>query len=538
MWSLRGPSSVLGTPAVVVAAFSLSVGTAAATPPTAEGEGPPGVGSLEVSQEDEVVAETGGESESEKDVSEDLGSASGTESGGMESDTQSGGEQEAEELVTLALEEDDEPLCGIPDATYTGTPSGRLSGKNRYATAVEVAGAVKSSPVGEGRALFVASGQSFADGLALGALAAKHGWPLMLTSRHVVSAELRDHAAELQPTHIYIAGGPGAISTSVENQLKALGSEGVEVTRFAGVGRYETSAKIAECFPEGSPAVVTTGATFPDAVVSAAPAAKLGAPIVLTKPGKLGTPAAEALGKLEPSEVVVIGGTWSKAVLSSIGSLTATGGTPTVLAGKDRYLTAQAVAEHFYGATPATAVLASGSTFPDALAGVSVAASLDAPILLTKKACRPKGIETLMKGIKNPVFLGGTGALTAAGHSKTCVVAPKVTTQNKVVTFAKTHNGKGHRSGGTGPDSFDCSGFTQYVYGQAGVSIPRTTWEQWMQGKKVTSNPTPGDIAVMEGGGHVAIYLGGDLIIDAGNTRVGVSIRKMWQTPAAYVRFG
>ena len=525
MWSLRGPSSVLGIFAAAVAVVSLSIGPAVAAPQTSGDEGPPGDSPQETSLEGEANVETVADSDAETEGS---GASSGV--------SQSGGEEEPE-LGSLAVEDADESGCGIPVAAYTGTPSGRLSGSNRYATAAAIAKAVKSAPSGEGRALFVASGQTFADGLGLGALAAEFGWPLMLTSKQSISPELREYATRLNPTHIYIAGGPGAVSESVKEQLEALGTEDVVTTRFSGADRYQTSQKIAECFNSGVPVVLTTGAKFPDAVVSGAPAAKLGAPVVLTKPGELESSASEALTELKPSEVFVIGGKWSATVRSQVASLTAGSKTPTVLSGKDRYLTAQVVAKHFFESS-SKAVLAAGIDFPDALAGVSVAASLNVPILLTQKTCRPKGIETLMKGVKTPVFLGGTGVLEATGHSKTCVAAPKETTQQKVVSFAKTHDGKGYTSGGTGPNSFDCSGFTQYVYKQAGVGIPRTTWQQWTQGKNVSSSPVPGDIAVMEGGGHVAIYLGGNMIIDAGNTRVGVSIRKMWQTPVGYVRFG
>ena len=49
----------------------------------------------------------------------------------------------------------------------------------------------------------------------------------------------------------------------------------------------------------------------------------------------------------------------------------------------------------------------------------------------------------------------------------------------EVVNYAKTLLGKAYVYGGVGPNSFDCSGFTQYVFrNAAGVSLPRTTYEQ------------------------------------------------------------
>jgi cell wall-associated NlpC family hydrolase len=67
--------------------------------------------------------------------------------------------------------------------------------------------------------------------------------------------------------------------------------------------------------------------------------------------------------------------------------------------------------------------------------------------------------------------------------------------------------------GGTSPTAgWDCSGFVQWAYAQAGKSIPRTT--QWSV-MTPTSNPKPGDLVVQNGGSHVGIYVGNGQMISA-----------------------
>lgn len=99
-----------------------------------------------------------------------------------------------------------------------------------------------------------------------------------------------------------------------------------------------------------------------------------------------------------------------------------------------------------------------------------------------------------------------------------------------VVREAMRHLGKPYVSGGDGPDSFDCSGFTSYVYRQFGVNLARTTTGQYLQGRPVSRDElSPGDVVVFEntyraGISHVGIYIGQGRFIHASNSRSGVKI--------------
>lgn len=98
----------------------------------------------------------------------------------------------------------------------------------------------------------------------------------------------------------------------------------------------------------------------------------------------------------------------------------------------------------------------------------------------------------------------------------------------KVVETAKSYIGSKYVYGASGPNSFDCSGFTSYIYKQFGVSLSRTAAGQYGNGIAVNrSNLQLGDL-IMFGPStsainHVGIYIGGGRIVHAANTSRGVT---------------
>lgn len=108
---------------------------------------------------------------------------------------------------------------------------------------------------------------------------------------------------------------------------------------------------------------------------------------------------------------------------------------------------------------------------------------------------------------------------------------------SSIVAIAARYVGTPYVYGGTSPSGFDCSGFTQYVYRQAGISIPRTSGAQGTGGRRVSaSEARPGDL-VWSGEGHIGIYAGGDQMYDAPRTGKPVAKRTIWYTPI-FVRYG
>ncbi len=92
-----------------------------------------------------------------------------------------------------------------------------------------------------------------------------------------------------------------------------------------------------------------------------------------------------------------------------------------------------------------------------------------------------------------------------------------------VIAFAEQQLGKPYQWGGTGPDSFDCSGLVMEAYRAAGISIPRTSEQQWLWGPRVpASQVRPGDLVFFAGSdgtttspGHVGLVIGGGMMVEA-----------------------
>lgn len=81
---------------------------------------------------------------------------------------------------------------------------------------------------------------------------------------------------------------------------------------------------------------------------------------------------------------------------------------------------------------------------------------------------------------------------------------------------AKTKVGAMYSWGAAGPANFDCSGLVQWAYKQAGIKLPRTSFEQSHVGAPVAfSNLKPGDLVITNGGGHVGLYAGEGLLLNA-----------------------
>ncbi|WP_195972936.1 NlpC/P60 family protein [Clostridium thermobutyricum] len=111
--------------------------------------------------------------------------------------------------------------------------------------------------------------------------------------------------------------------------------------------------------------------------------------------------------------------------------------------------------------------------------------------------------------------------------------ANKATAQ-AVLNEAYKHLGKPYVWGATGPNSFDCSGFTSYVYKKVtGRWIGRTTYDQINVGTPVSrSQLQPGDL-VFTSAGHVGIYVGNNNFINAPRTGSNVSVMPLWSFYAA-----
>ncbi|MFD5643413.1 C40 family peptidase [Streptomyces anulatus] len=110
-----------------------------------------------------------------------------------------------------------------------------------------------------------------------------------------------------------------------------------------------------------------------------------------------------------------------------------------------------------------------------------------------------------------------------------------------IVAFAQAQVGDAYVPGGTGPNSWDCSGLTQAAYRTAGIDLPRVSQSQSTFGTQVSlDNLQPGDILYWGSAGsayHVAIYIGGGEFVGAQNSNTGTVQRSLdYDRPTGAVR--
>ncbi|PUB32105.1 cell wall-associated NlpC family hydrolase [Promicromonospora sp. AC04] len=106
-----------------------------------------------------------------------------------------------------------------------------------------------------------------------------------------------------------------------------------------------------------------------------------------------------------------------------------------------------------------------------------------------------------------------------------------------VVSIAMRYLGVPYVWGGTTPSGFDCSGFTSYVYAQVGIDLPRTSSAQRYAGTVVPwSEAQPGDMIWTPG--HIAIYAGDGMQIEAPVPGKSVRYTSIWQSGPTFIRVG
>lgn len=101
----------------------------------------------------------------------------------------------------------------------------------------------------------------------------------------------------------------------------------------------------------------------------------------------------------------------------------------------------------------------------------------------------------------------------------------------RIVQSSLRYQGIPYVFGGTTPNGFDCSGFTRYVFAQAGIYLPRSADEQYEVGRSVSySRLQSGDLVYFttyeSGASHVGIYLGNGQFISATSSR-GIAIARL-----------
>ncbi|MDH6181721.1 putative cell wall-binding protein [Microbacteriaceae bacterium SG_E_30_P1] len=298
---------------------------------------------------------------------------------------------------------------GLPGVTVT-----RFDVANRYESSTRISQeAFPSAPV---PVVYLATGHNYPDALTAGAAAARQGGPLLLIDgasiRPVVDAELK----RLRPQRIVVVGGPESVPESV---VQALSAYSPSVTRVGGADRYEVSRSLALTMnPQGpvNEVFVATGSNYPDALGAGMAAGYRKVPIVLV-PGTdtaLDAATADFIRRLAPQKITIVGGpvSVSPGVEAQLKTFAAT----TRVNGANRYEVSTNLARNLYATQrPTTVYLATGLTYPDALAGSVLAARKSAALLVSHPYCiHPSTLSAITDFKVNSVtLLGGPVSLAA-----------------------------------------------------------------------------------------------------------------------------
>lgn len=197
----------------------------------------------------------------------------------------------------------------------------------------------------------------------------------------------------------------------------------ISTYRLAGKDRFETGAVISDVTREVRGGVETVylanGLNYPDALAAGPAAAVRDGALLLTAPTALPAATRAALVRINPRNIVVVGGAGavSGSVVGAVRSAVP-GATVTRQQGADRYATGEALVRSAFGRTGApTAFIATGRTYADALAAGAAAGHVGAPVILLDGTARtlPATTARLLSDLDTEfvAIVGGTGAVSA-----------------------------------------------------------------------------------------------------------------------------
>lgn len=293
----------------------------------------------------------------------------------------------------------------------------RVAGADRYATSVQVS---QHEFPGTAPVVYVASGLEYPDALSAGPVAVKMGGPVLLTAPGSLPSSVAAEVTRLQPSTIVVAGGEGAVSDSVLDQLeKAVPS--ATVSRVSGLDRYATSRAMVESqFSAASTIYLATGSDYPDALAAGAAAGHEGLPVLLVDGAASTVDASTAalLRRLNVANIVIAGGAGS--ISAKLAADLEQYGSVKRLSGADRYGTTEAIDEHAY-ASAKNVLLASGMNFPDALSAAAWSGASASPLYLVRQGCVPQKVLTDIQNLSatSVTLIGGSGVLTVPLESLT-----------------------------------------------------------------------------------------------------------------------
>lgn len=215
--------------------------------------------------------------------------------------------------------------------------------------------------------------------------------------------------------------------------------------------------------------------------------------------------------------------------------------------------------------TASSPVLAAGA---DALTSAPVAAPAKARVSFEHSAftAKPSGtaseaspgsatraVDAISRSLARTAYLASRPAVQPARTVSSTSTARHVATSSPapapvlssgrgstIIAIAMRYLGVPYVYGGSTPRGFDCSGFTQYVFAQVGISLARSANGQYQTVPRIArSQAQPGDLVFYLSGGsayHVGIFLGGNRMIAAPHTGTVVRVQDIYSANVAFAR--
>ncbi len=283
----------------------------------------------------------------------------------------------------------------------------RIYGQNRYQTGLKIGEALKGIKRSSFPAVVVAFGGNFPDALAGSYLASKVGAPILLINdkfANDICSFIRENM--VSNGTIYILGGTGVVSASVENKLKNISKN---VIRLEGAGRYETNLAILReaGVSAGEEILVCIGTNYADSLS----VSSTGKAILLVRKDGLTAVQKEFLSEIGGNMFTILGG--PGVITEAVEEELKVYGNVERVYGASRYETSTKIAERYFPNAECM-VIAVGNNFPDGLSVGPLAYALNAPLVLTlnggNSAAATAYAETLAP--KEGVAIGGSGLLS------------------------------------------------------------------------------------------------------------------------------
>ncbi|MDO5754956.1 MAG: cell wall-binding repeat-containing protein [Tissierellia bacterium] len=286
----------------------------------------------------------------------------------------------------------------------------RVSGKNRYATALDTA----KEAYEKTDHLILAYGEVAADALAAGPLANALDAPILLTGKDSLYTGIQNFIKTREVKNVIIVGGTGSVSNVVKNQL-----EDVKVERISGKDRFETAVEVAELLVKDhgfskEHIIVANGYIDADALAVAPLATQEKQAILLTRKDLMPEVAQDFVKEQEVVKATIAGGK------GTIDDDVVVKNELTIaerISGSNRYGTSLEIAKKLNDVK--AAIFVNGFKSPDALTSAPLAKVKNAAILLVENPIAEKDNDPAIqyikeKEIKKIYLAGGTSSLEEA----------------------------------------------------------------------------------------------------------------------------